>query len=496
MLSLHELQRAVLLLEKSLSGARLRRLVQLDQYKLILSFDRPPNRQHILVSCRPEFARICAIAYLPPRPLHDCSFFEFLQAHLLGSSVAGIEVAGEDRQVRILLQVRSSIFVLILSILGARSNLYILDAAGKLLHSMRPLDKTRRELKLGESWTNPRGRVRDAGSDRWRNVPDDEYLEAIEKTYQRLERRHEADLSARQIETVLAKERVFLDRKAINLQEDLGRAQQAETYRRKGELLKNVLHTIKSGDDKVMALDLETGESVEIPLDPKIAPAANLKSYFTRYQKESRGVTLIQQQLEDLRVSQIELEGLEEQLNQVLKNEDLDLEVLANIKSQPRVRRLINRYSPLRKSGATRAKPHRKRQVPSRLLPKRYRTEDGLEIWVGRSDEGNDYLTTRLARGNDLFFHLEGYPGSHIILRTEGRLDPPSKSLLDACELAVHFSKMKNAGVADVHVAPVKEVKKPKGAKAGLVYVRRGKTIHLRRDPKRLQNILAARLDE
>jgi predicted ribosome quality control (RQC) complex YloA/Tae2 family protein len=104
-------------------------------------------------------------------------------------------------------------------------------------------------------------------------------------------------------------------------------------------------------------------------------------------------------------------------------------------------------------------------------------------------------LTTRLARGNDLFFHLEGYPGSHVVLRTEGRTDPPPKSILDACELAVHYSKMKNADRADVHMAPIKNVKKPKGAKPGLVYVRSGKTVHLKRDPKRLQNILASRLD-
>jgi predicted ribosome quality control (RQC) complex YloA/Tae2 family protein len=142
------------------------------------------------------------------------------------------------------------------------------------------------------------------------------------------------------------------------------------------------------------------------------------------------------------------------------------------------------------------AKAQVNREVPSRLLPKRYRSEPGLEIWVGRSDEGNDYLTTRLARGNDLFFHLEGYPGSHVVLRTEGRADPPQEAILDACELAVHFSKLKNASRADVHLTQIKNVKKPKGTKPGLVYVLRGKTIHLRRNPKRLQNILASRLDE
>jgi predicted ribosome quality control (RQC) complex YloA/Tae2 family protein len=136
-----------------------------------------------------------------------------------------------------------------------------------------------------------------------------------------------------------------------------------------------------------------------------------------------------------------------------------------------------------------------KGELPSRLRPKRYRTEDGLEIWVGRNDEGNDYLTTRLARGNDMFFHLEGYPGSHVVLRTEGKTDPPTKSVLDACELAVHFSKMKNAGSADVHAAQIKDVKKPKGAKAGLVYVRGGKSIRLKRIPERLEKILASRME-
>jgi predicted ribosome quality control (RQC) complex YloA/Tae2 family protein len=114
---------------------------------------------------------------------------------------------------------------------------------------------------------------------------------------------------------------------------------------------------------------------------------------------------------------------------------------------------------------------------------------------VGRSDAGNDHLTTRLARGNDLFFHLDGAPGSHVVLRTGGRTDPPSEALLDACELAVHFSKAKNASRADVHVVPIKNVRKPKGAKPGLVTVHGGRTVHLRRTPARLARLLESRLD-
>jgi predicted ribosome quality control (RQC) complex YloA/Tae2 family protein len=96
----------------------------------------------------------------------------------------------------------------------------------------------------------------------------------------------------------------------------------------------------------------------------------------------------------------------------------------------------------------------------------------------------------------DLFFHLAGAPGSHVILRTEGRDDPPSEAVLDACELAVHYSKQKNAGSAEVHVVPIKNVKKPRGAKPGLVYVTGGRSLHLRRESSRLERVLAARIDD
>ena len=82
------------------------------------------------------------------------------------------------------------------------------------------------------------------------------------------------------------------------------------------------------------------------------------------------------------------------------------------------------------------------------------------------------------------------------MLRAEGRDDPPSESVLDACELAVHYSKQKNAGRADVHVVPIRNVKKPKGAKRGLVYVSGGKSIHLRRESARLERLQQARIED
>jgi predicted ribosome quality control (RQC) complex YloA/Tae2 family protein len=492
MLSLSELQRAVRIIQKKLSGTTLRRVVQPEALKLVLTFESREDKRHLLLTGNAENARLC-LTERPESIPSSNSFYEYVRAHLIGSIPTGIEAAADDRQASLKLQSGEGAFTLILSILGGRSNIYLLDAEGKLLHSMRPLEETRSELKIGEAWTNPKGMVPSAGRDRWEDVPDDAYLETIDKAYLQLELKSKADLSARRIQQALKKERAFLDRKSTNLQEDLGEAKQAETFGHRGELLKNALHTIRHGDRQVTVTDYETGESFEIPLDPKLSPAANLEAYFVRYQKQMRGASAIEQQLKDLETSRAELDSIEQALEKSLRKDPPDLPALESLESQPNVRRLIHRYAPKQKPAPPVPQPSKKKDVPARLLPKRYRTQDGLEIWVGRNDEGNDYLTTRLARGNDLFFHLEGYPGSHVILRTEGRDDAPPGSLLDACELAVHYSKLKNSSHADVHVAPIKNVKKPKGAKPGLVYVRSGKTIHLKRDAKRLQNILASR---
>jgi len=494
MLRLRELRRAVRILQETWIGCVLRRVVQPDALQLVLTLEGPAGKRHLLLSCSPETARLCA-ADRAESCASPGSFYEYARAHLAGTFLDAVECAQNNRQARLRLRSAASEHTLVLSILGARSNLYLLDADGNLAHAMRPLEDTRAELEMGGAWSDPEGSVPSEGVDRWEESPDAGYLEAVAAAYRQIEWRNRAERLAGRIQQAVRKERAFLDRKLINLREDLGEALEAESCKKKGELLKNVLHTIRHGDSSVTATDYQTGEAVEIPLDSKLSPAANLEALFARYQKQARGARWIQNQIDDLVPVQAGLDAVERRAEDALRREPPDIAVLEGLEAQPEVRRLLQRYSPKQKPRPPAARASSKKEIPARLTPKKYRTQDGLEIWVGRSDEGNDYLTTRLARGNDLFFHLEGYPGSHVVLRTEGRTDPPQESLLDACELAAHFSKLKNAGTVDIHVAPIKDVKKPRGAKPGLVYVRKGRTVRLKRNPKRLQGILASRLD-
>ena len=509
MLSLKELKRATRAAAALIIGSRLKRIDQLESCALVFTFDTSAGKIPLLFTCKPGCARVCLAQPAEPSvspAVSNGSFHQYLRAHWTGCRADGFDVAENDRQIFLRLNSGMDKCEIVFSIMGARSNIYLIDSDNRLVHALRPLDETRNELAIGAPWTPPHSVSVPEGADRWETAPDSTYLKVIAETCIALERRGDAEDLARRISQAIKKETAFLDRKRLGLEEDLRKAQQAQTDRRRGELLKNILYTVKPGTDRVETVDYETGETVEIPLDVRLSPTANLERYFSRYHKEQRGERRIAELLAELDSARHELDEIDQRVKTALIADVPNIAVLLQITELKPVRRNLKRPPPEQKTDQKKpllnSSPSRsaakggKDEIPSRLRPKRYRTEEGLEIWVGRNDAGNDYLTTRLARGNDLFFHLDGYPGSHVVLRTEGRTDPSSKSILDSCELAVHFSKMKNAGSVDIHVAPIKDVKKPKGAKAGLVYVRGGKSIRLKRIPERLEKILATRLDD
>lgn len=481
MLSLRELERAARLLDGRVAGARLDKLVQPDDFRLVLSFRDGP---HVLLSCRPGSARLSLLPERPQAPRTPPPFVAFLRKHLGRPTCTAVRLVGGDRQAALVLRAREGELDLLLSILGPRSNVYLLDAGGILRQAMRPLAKTRRTLALGEAWRHPETPAPDAGEDRWADVADAGFFAAVEAWYAALETSEHAGDLARRLGQALAREARALERKHAALAGDLERAGEAETERRRGELLKAALDRVQPGARQVEVEDWESGERVAIPLDPALSPRENLEAFFRRYRKRTRAVEPLERQIAELDAR------LAENRRQAEELAGADSEALEALAARPSLRRLLERQRPPSRPRAAR------RELPARLVPRRFRTAGGLEVWVGRSDEGNDHLTTRLARGNDLFLHLEDSPGSHVILRTEGRSDPPSEALLDAAELAVHFSKHRDVTRADVHVVPVKNVRKPRGAKPGLVTVTGGRSFRLRRDPARLARVLGARIDE
>ena len=155
------------------AGAILQQTVQPDDFSLVLTLlpagARPatPAAGHVLLSCRPDFARISRIDAAVSTRRTPRLFAQYLRAHLGRARLGETRIIGDDRQAGIGIVTTGGDFEILLSILGSRSNIYLLSHAGKVLYSMRPLEETRRELALGDSWTNPGSSLRTAGTDRW-----------------------------------------------------------------------------------------------------------------------------------------------------------------------------------------------------------------------------------------------------------------------------------------------------------------------------------------
>jgi len=491
MLSLVELRRAAEALDAMLHGARLRALAQTGPHSVFLKLyvpgaDEQGGRRHeILLSCHPEVARVSQVTSRPASPPEPPAFAQLLRARIDRAHFASARLLGEDRQLALRFETKEAAFDLVLAIMGPRSNLYLVDGEGILRGALRPIAETRRDLALGEPWRSPEKGPPSEGDDRFLGDEGEALLEAIEAHYGPAEREATGRERARRLAGVVAKEKRRLERRIAKVEADTRAGEEAARHHRHGELLKTVLSEIAPGQSSVVARDFGTGEDVAIPLDPTLSAAENLELLFKRYHKAVKRATVAGGQLAEAEERRDWLVALAQEI----ETNAAEPEALAAIAERDGVKRLLARHAPPPPAPATRRE---RSGTPARLQPKRYRASGDLEIWVGKSDEGNDFLTTRLARGKDLFLHLESQPGSHVILRTGGRDDPPQEALLEACELAVHFSKQRNASRSNVHVVPIKNVKKPKGAKPGLVYVTGGKTLHLRRDPGRLARILDA----
>lgn len=543
MLSLVELRRVAAWLAAERAGARVSRIAQPGPMELVLHLSggaqrAPGDRCALLLSCQPGAARISERPARPQpagapqkqaqagtgalaRPASGgreaaaqarsvpLALAQWLRAQSGGgrggARFCGAAVEGAERQAWLRFEARAGDFSLIVSLLGARANLYGLDGRERVVAAARPLAETRRDLELGAPWRDPPGGAPGPGADRFAGVADAELLAAIERHYAAAQSQQDTARLAHRIHRALHKQRARIERKLQRVQADLAAEEEAQRLEMHGELLKAHLGEVAPGAPSVVFPDFESGAPVEIALDPKLGAADNMQRLFRLARKAAKRARKAAADEEGVRARLAENATLCAEAESAGAAAGgppgaddaapLDAEALHALARRPEIARLLERHAPPPPAAQRRIWRVGKRELPARLAPKRYRTADGLEVWVGKSDEGNDILTTRLARGGDLFFHIEGDPGSHVILRT-GKDEPPQESLLEAAELAVNFSRARHATRAAVHIAAVKDITKPRGAKPGLVYVHRGRALQLRRSPERLARILAARLED
>lgn len=110
----------------------------------------------------------------------------------------------------------------------------------------------------------------------------------------------------------------------------------------------------------------------------------------------------------------------------------------------------------------------------------RYEIDGAWEVIAGKTDADNDVLSIRIAERNDLWFHVHGLPGSHVLLRVPDGHEPEKDVIKQAAAVAAWHSKARNAGMTPVSCCRAQWVSKPRGAKPGLVYIKNDRTLKVR----------------
>jgi predicted ribosome quality control (RQC) complex YloA/Tae2 family protein len=271
-------------------------------------------------------------------------------------------------------------------------------------------------------------------------------------------------------------------RKKFLQEGDLSQAQENEKYKIWGELLTAYAHNYKKGDPVAVLPDFYSGEEISLPLNPRYTPIQNAQRYFKTYNK-SRGAQKHLQRL--MAENQLAIDYLES--------------VLVAVQQADRPTGIEEIIEELEKEKYLKIRSGRTKGTIERSQPRKFVSSDGWTISVGRNNVQNDRLTLRESSRHDLWLHTKETPGTHVIVSVPPSIDSindiPDRTLEEAAELAAHFSQASASQKVPVDYTFRFNVKKPGGAKPGMVIYDNYWTILVNPGSERLQQLLDSQLD-
>jgi predicted ribosome quality control (RQC) complex YloA/Tae2 family protein len=268
------------------------------------------------------------------------------------------------------------------------------------------------------------------------------------------------DRTLRSIQTRIKKTKRLLTR----LKTDIEEAADYEKYLRYADLLKINIASLQRGLPEIEVDDLFGGEDkIIIPLDAKLTGPENIEAYSKRYRKGKDGLAILERREQNTRQ---ELESLIEALEYFENNFDTASQEYPELLPPPT-------GEPAAVTGP-------------RLPYKEYQTSTGVTVLVGKTEADNDRLTLEYAKPHELWFHASQCPGSHVVMKFPHKKFEPSKfEIEEVAALAAYYSRARKSAKVPVSYTLKKHVRKPRGAKPGLVTIQREKTILV--EPRELE---------
>ena len=250
----------------------------------------------------------------------------------------------------------------------------------------------------------------------------------------------------------------------LNKQEkELIESENAQIYKIKGELITSYIYMIEKGMESVEVANFYDPEykNIKISLNTNFTPSENAQKYFKKYNKLKTAKKEITSQME---ITKEEIDYLEN--------------IMLSIENCENLAELMDIREELGKVGYLRSKNNSKKETKLTTKPHEFVSSNGFKILVGKNNKQNDHLTLKVASNEDIWMHTKNIPGSHVIIKTEGK-EVPDETIFEGAMLAAFFSKSKMSSQVPVDYTKKKNVKKPNGAKPGMVIYDTNNTIYV-----------------
>lgn len=261
-------------------------------------------------------------------------------------------------------------------------------------------------------------------------------------------------------------------RKLSNQEKELEATYDRERLRQLGDIVSANLHRIERGQARLIAPDLYDPEmrEIEIPLNVTLSPQQNAAKYYKDYTKAKHAEKFLTEQIAQGRSEESYLSSVLEALERAETEADI-----TDIRTE------------LIEGGYLRPTDRKKQMKAPASKPMQFTSSDGIQILVGRNNRQNDLLTTKMAYKTDLWLHVQKAHGSHVIIACAGA-PVPDQTVTEAAELAAWYSQARQGHNVPVDLCPVRHVKKPAGAKPGMVVYENYRTVYVTpKEPKQKQ---------
>ncbi len=265
-----------------------------------------------------------------------------------------------------------------------------------------------------------------------------------------------------------------VSRKLELQKKELAECSEREVFRVCGDLINANIYQLEKGMTKCTLEDFYSGESREITLDARLTPAQNAQKYYTEYRKLDTAEKMLTELIEKGGEELIYIDSVFDCVSRTENEAEL-----------AEIRRELREQGYLR-SGKSDEKI-------KKTEPLRYVSTSGYEILVGKNNRQNDTLTLKTARAADIWLHTKDIAGSHVIIRTAEKGAPDEETIMEAAELAAYHSKGRSSSQVPVDYTAVKFVKKPAGAKPGMVIFTNNKTVYVTPDEETVKRLSAGK---